>query len=382
MGLNGAQLQMLHKGLRCLSAALQTEGDDTAGAVRHILLGQIVVLVTLEAAVFDPCHFFVFGQELGDLLGIGAVLAHTEGQALQTQTQIESTLGRLDGAKITHQLGGTLGDEGTCKAEPLGVGDTVVAVVGGAQAGEPVGILCPVELAAVYDAAAHRNAVTVHVLGGGVGDDVSTPLDGTAVDGGSEGVVHHQGHAVLMGNLGKLLNVQHIQSRVGDGLTEQQLGVGTESGVQLFLGGVGADEGHLDAHAAHGDADQIEGAAVDGGACHDVVTAGCDVEHGVEVGSLTGAGEHGSSAAFQGSDPGSHHVAGGVLEPGVEVAFGFQIKELAHVLRGSVLEGGALNDGDLTGLAAHGGVAGLDAKGFGMQFLFHWNHLIEMFYIL
>ena len=44
-----------------------------------------------------------------------------------------------------------LGDEGSLLAELLGVGDAVVALVRGAQAGELVGVGHPVKLAAVHN---------------------------------------------------------------------------------------------------------------------------------------------------------------------------------------------------------------------------------------
>ena len=191
----------------------------------------------------------------------------------------------------------------------------MVALVGGAQAGEFVGVSHPVKLAAVHNGAAHRCAVAVHILGGGVGDDVGAPLDGPAVDGGGEGVVHDQGHPVCMGGTGKLFNVQHGQGGVGDGLAEYGLGVGTEGGVQLFLGAGGGHEGHVDPHFGHGDRDQVEGAAVDGGGGDDVVPALADVEQGEEVGRLPAGSQHGGGAPLQGSDLAGHRVTGGVLQP-------------------------------------------------------------------
>src|SRR5699024_6770081 len=209
--------------------------------------------------------------------GVGAVTGHPDMEALQAQVEDKGVLRGLAAAEVPHQLGGGLGDEGPALAEPLGVGDAVVALVGGGQAGELVGVGHPVKVAAVHDGAAHTRAVAVHILGGGVGDDVGAPLDGPAVDRGGEGVVHDQGHAVGVGRLGKLFNVQHGEGGVGDGLAEHGLGVGAESGVQLFLGGGGGDEGDVDAHFGHCDRDQVEGAAVDGGGGDDVVPALADV---------------------------------------------------------------------------------------------------------
>ena len=167
-----------------------------------------------------------------------------------------------------------------------------------------------------------------------------------------------------VGGLCELLNVQHRQGGVGDGLAEYRLGVGPEGGLQLLIGAVWGDEGDFNAHLGHGDGDQVEGASIDGGRGDDVVPAGADVEQGEEVGRLAGGGEHGGGAALQLTDLGGHVVVGGVLEAGVEIAAGLQVKELAHVLGGCVLEGGGLDDGDLTGFPIAGGVASLDTFRF------------------
>ena len=371
MGLDGAKLQVLHKDLRSLPSALQTEGNDAAGAARQVLLGKVVILIGLKTAVAHPGYLGVGLQILCNGLGILTMLTHTEGQAFQTQIQIVSTLGGLDRTQIPHQLGSAFGDERAGKAKTLGIGDTVIALVGGAQAGELVGVLGPVEFAAVHNAAAYRAGVAIHILGGGVGDNVRAPLKGTAVDGGGEGVIHDQRHAVGVGSLGKTLDVQHCQGRIGDGLAEHSPGVGTEGGFQLLIRAVGVDKGGVDAHALHGDTQQIEAAAVDGGAGHDMIAAGSDIKQSKKGGSLAGAGEHGGSAALQSRDLGGDHVTGGVLQTGVEIALSLQIKELAHILGGGIFEGGALVNGDLPGLAVFRAVAGLDAQGFGTQFLVH-----------
>ena len=384
VGLDGAKLQVLHEGFCRLTAAVEAEGNDAAGTVGHILLGQLVILVAFQTAVLNPVDLLMALQVFGDGLGVGAVLLHAEGQAFQTQIQDVSHLGGLDAAEVPHQLGGALGDKRAAEAEAFGVGDAVIAVIGGSQAGELVGVGIPVELAAVHDAAAHGGSVAVHVLGGGMGDDIRAPLEGTAVDGGGKGVVHDQGDAMGMGGLGELFDVQHGQGRVGDGLAEDGLGVGTESGVQFFLGAVGIDEGGLQTHLLHGDGDQVEAAAVDGGTGHDMVAAAGNIEDGEEVGSLTGRGQHSGGTALQGANLGSHMVAGGVCQTGIEIAVGFQIEQLAHILRGGILESCALDDGDLAGLTIAGGVTGLDAKGFGTQFI-HRNHLmvlVEIYSIL
>ena len=294
---------------------------------------------------------------------VGAVALHPDMQAFQTEVQHVGVHGRLHGAKVPHQLSGRLGDKGTLFAEALSIGDAVVAVVRGAQAGELVGVGHPVELTAVHDGTAQHCAVAVHVLGGGVGDDVRTPLKGAAVDRRGEGVVHDQRHAVGVSSLGKLLDVQHGQGRICDGLAEHYLGIGPECGVQLFLGAQRVHKGGFNAHLLHGDRDQVEGTAVNGAGCHDMVACFAEVEQSKEVCSLTTAGQHCGRAAFQLTDLFGHKVAGGVLQTGIEIAVGFQIEQLAHILAGGVLEGGGLDNGDLAGFAIAGGITALHTDG-------------------
>ena len=164
--------------------------------------------------------------------------------------------------------------------------------------------------------------------------------------------------------IGELLDIQHGQSRVGDGLAEHRLGVGAEGRVQLLLGAIGRHEGEVNAHPLHGDSKQVVGAAIDGGGGHHVIATGGDVEHGIEGGRLTGGGQHSGGTALHLADLGRHRVVGGVLQAGVEIAGGFQVKQFAHILAGGVFEGGGLDHRDLAGLAVARGIAALYAFGF------------------
>ena len=91
--------------------------------------------------------------------------------------------------------------------------------------------------------------------------------------------------------------------------------------------------------------------------------AGDNVKDGVKGSRLTGGGQHGRGSPLQGADLGRHVVIRGVLEAGVEVAVGLQVKELTHVLAGGVFERGGLDDGDLPGLSVSRGIAALDTLG-------------------
>ena len=147
------------------------------------------------------------------------MLGHTQVQCFQTQVQQECVLWRLDTAQVAHQLGCSLGDVSHF-AEGFRISQSVVRLVRCAQSGEFVGVCIPIEVTAVYNDSTYAGGMSVHVFGGRVYYDVGTPFKRTAVDGGREGVVHNQGHAVAVGNAGKLLYIEHFERRVGDGFAE------------------------------------------------------------------------------------------------------------------------------------------------------------------
>ena len=120
--------------------------------------------------------------------------------------------------------------------------------------------------------------------------------------------------------------------------------------------------------------------AVNCGAGHDMVATRADIEHGVEVCRLAGAGQHSCRATLHRCDLGCHHIAGGVLQAGIEITGGLQVKELAHILGGCILKSRALYNGELAGFAISGSIAGLNGQCFHTQFLFHNGHLMVRIY--
>ena len=370
MGLDGDEPQGVHEADRGVAAALEAEGHHAAGAVRHVFLCEGVVGIGGEAGVLDPFHGRMSVQEFSNLLGALADVLHADGERLDAKVQIEGVLRALNGAEVAHQLAGGLGDVGEL-AEFLRIGQAVVGLVRGRQAGEFLGVGFPVEVAAVNDGAADRGAVAVEVLGRGVRDDVGAPLDRTEVHRRREGIVHDEGYAMLMGDAREALDVEHAHAGVGQRLAEEKLGIRPEGRFDLLVRGVLVDEGDLDAHLREGDAEEIVGATVDRGGGNHVVAGLADVEAGEEVGRLAGGGQHPRHAAFERSQTRRHPVVGRVLEAGVEVAGRFEVEEAAHLVGGGVFEGRTLDDRHLPGFAVGGLVAGLDAEGRGVKLLFH-----------
>ena len=228
VGLDGDHLKTRHKPLCRRAAALYAEADNTRGAVRHIFFHQGVVGVGGKTGEAHPSDLVVGFEEFRNGKAVFVVLSHTHVEALKPQVeQIGTHRGRAR-AKVTHQLCGGLGNKGPFLAEALGIGDAVIAVVGGAKTGEFLLLCHPVKATAVHDTTAHGRAVSVHILGGGMGHDVRAELEGTAEHRGGKGVINDKRNAVGVRRLGEKLDVQHVERGVCHRLAEHRLGVGTE----------------------------------------------------------------------------------------------------------------------------------------------------------
>ena len=95
-----------------------------------------------------------------------------------------------------------------------------------------------------------------------------------------------------------------------------------------------------------------------------MIPAGGQVEHSEKVRRLAGGGEHRRRAALQFGDLRGYIIIGGVLQAGVKISAGFQVKQLPHVLPRRVFERGRLHDGNLPRLAVPRRVPALDALCF------------------
>ena len=159
----------------------------------------------------------------------------------------------------------------------------------------------------------------VHILGGGVGDDIGAVLERTAVDGGRESVVDNKRNAVRVCRGGEFLKIKDGQRRVGNRLAEDGFRVGLEGCVQFLYGAIGVDEGKGDTHTLQGDGEKVVGAAVECGRAYDMIAAGSKVEDGKEGSRLPRRGKHSRRTALQLADFSRDGIAGGVLQTGVEI---------------------------------------------------------------
>ena len=227
----------------------------------------------------------------------------------------------------------------------------MVGLVRGDETREALGILRPVEVAAVDDAAADLRRVAVHVLRRRVRHDVAAEVERTAQHRGRERVVHDQRHAELVRRLRELRNVEHHAGRIRDRLAEHALGVRAERLRDLRRRRVRAHERKVDAQLLQRDREEVEGAAVDLRRTDNVVARVAEVEDRVRRGRLARTREDRGHAALERADLLRDLVVRRVRKARVEVAALLQVEEVGHLLARLVLESGRGVDRHLPRLA-------------------------------
>jgi hypothetical protein len=137
---------------------------------------------------------------------------------------------------------------------------TVIAWVRRVQHGEAVGVLLPIEIAAVDDDAADGGTVPTDVLRRRMHDDGRAVIERPAKDRRG-GIVHDQRHAERAADLRHLGDGKDGELRIGQGfgVVAARARIGGAAEV-LRIGRV--DEAHLHAHGLHGIEEEIPGAAV------------------------------------------------------------------------------------------------------------------------
>ena len=161
----------------------------------------------------------------------------------------------------------------------------------------------------------------------------------------------------------KLLDIEHGTAWIADSFTKNYLGIWTESLLDFLLAVVRIYEGALDAEFLQGYTEEIEGATVNLVRGDDVVACLADVEHSVEVGSLTAGSQHCAHATLKLSNLLCHSIISWVLESGIEISLFLQIEEHRHLLRVVIFKCRTLIDWHLNRLAVLWFIASLHAEG-------------------
>ena len=374
VGQQREDLQAVNEFVRFLHAALDLEGKDRTAAVGEVLFIQCMVGMIGQGRMVDVLDLRMVDEEIDNLFGVFRVALQTEREGLGPLQQEEGVERRERCTGVAEQDRTDVGNERR-RADRLDEGDTVIAGVGIGD-GRVFAGCRPVKLTGVHDDAAQRRAVAADELGCRVDDDICTVLDGTDEIGGAEGVIHDQRQAVLVGKLGKGVDVRDIAVGVAKGLDVDGAGVGLDSG--LHLGKV------MDVHEGRGDAEirervgqQIVAAAVDGLLCDDVATVLGEGFNGVGDRSRAGRERQRRDAAFEGGDTLLEHILRGVGEAAVDVAGVSQAEAGCRVFAVAEDIGGGLIDRHCAGIGCGigGFLAYMELKRFefivrhGMYFL-------------
>ena len=199
--------------------------------------------------------------------------------------------------------------------------------------------------------------MSIHILGGGMCNDITSPLKRTAIDRSGESIIHNKWHTVAMGYSGKFLNVEHLASGIGDRLTEEGLGVGTERFLNFLLRGILIDKSAFDAQFFHRYSEEIERTAIYLGRSDDMVARLANIEHGIKVGSLPRRGKHCPHSTFEGAYLSCNGITGGIGKTGIKISIFLEVEKHRHLVAVVILEGSALHDRELDRLSVLGFIA-------------------------
>ena len=317
---DGGKLQAVHKAGGRFPAALDAEGNDAAGAVRHIFHSELVVRAALKTRIVDPRHAVVLLEEFGNLLRIRAMALHAQRERFHAEVEVKCVHRGSLRANVTHQVAARFCDIRRL-TEVLGIHDAVIRFIRLCELRELA--VVPIEITAVYNGAAELHRVTVEVLCGGVRDDVYAELERTAVDRRRERVIDDARYAVRVCGVCKHFEVCHDERRVRKRFRKHAAGVLTECGVQLVLGAVRRNECAVDAHFMQGFVEQVECAAVYGAGAHNMTSCVADVQNGHHGGCLAGRCDERAYAALECRKLLFHSVERRVAEARIEKAVRF-----------------------------------------------------------
>ena len=144
---NGHQLKVVKERRDLVTTAGHAESDDAAGAVRHVFLRSLIILVAFQTWMIHPRDARIGGEELRHLIAVLHMLAHAQSQILEVLPQNPRIHRRRNGAEVAHELCHALRDERAALAELLGVHNTVIGIIRRGQSWELVGMRHPVEVA-------------------------------------------------------------------------------------------------------------------------------------------------------------------------------------------------------------------------------------------
>lgn len=132
-------------------------------------------------------------------------------------------------------------------------------------------------------------------------------------------MTYHQGHTLVMGNLGNGLKVRHIVAGVSNGLDIDSFGPLIDGGRNI-TGTIAIDKLGRDTQTGEEDFELVVGTAVQVAGRDDVVPSMCQGGDGHELGRLAGRSCDGGNTTLQGSNALLEDIDRGVHDATVDVA--------------------------------------------------------------
>lgn len=176
VGQVGNQLKAVDNLATGRAAALDTEAQNTAETALEVLLGRLVRLVALEAGVRHPRDVLALLEVLRQGQRVLGMPLSTQRQRLEADQQLLGAEGVEAGPEVAQDLDAHTDGEGD-GTESLPELEPVVTLRRLDHLGEPLGVLAPVELAAVNHNTRDGGTVPADPLGRRVHDDVGTVVD-------------------------------------------------------------------------------------------------------------------------------------------------------------------------------------------------------------
>ena len=205
------------------------------------------------------------------------------------------------------------------RLERLGENNAVVGIARFGELRPLLGILRPLEIAAIHDGAADVDAVAAQELGGRVDRDIDAVLEGPEQRRRQHRVIHDHRQAVLVGGIGDGPKIRHIVLRIPDRFQVHQAGVLIHQLVDL-LRMIGVEEPHLDAQLLQGLGEERPGASVQAGGGNEVLPGVRDGEDRGGDGRLARGERQPADAAIERGEALLQHVIGRVHQARVDVA--------------------------------------------------------------
>lgn len=331
----GNQLEAIDDLAAGRAAALYAKAQHAAKAALEVLLGRRVGRVALETRVRHPRDVGALLEVLGEGDGVLRVPLGAQRQGLEAEQELVRAKGVQAGTEVAEDLDADADGEGD-GTEGFPELEAVVAFRGLDHLGEPVGVLAPVELAAVDDDAGDGGAVPADPLGGRVDYNVGAVLDrADKVAASAKGVVnletvsdctpsslslstYDNRDALLVRHLDDGLKVRDVVARVADALNVNGLGLVVDGGGNV-VGAVAVDELGRNAVPREQHLELVVGAAIQVGRRHDVVARVRERRDGDELRGLAGRCGHSRDAALKRGDSLLEDVDGGAVNRVVSI---------------------------------------------------------------